>query len=199
VLNLGGVANVTFVDGGDPVACDTGPGNALIDDFMRARVGAPYDDHGDAAATGKPDKKFISAVLDNAFFDLPPPKSLDRHDFTIDPARGLSDADGAATLTAFTAETIARGLRLLPASPSKFVVAGGGRHNPMLMAAIAGATGLEPVPADAMGWNGDATEAEAFAYLAIRALDGLPLSFPGTTGVPRPTTGGRIHQARRAA
>lgn len=200
VLNLGGVANLTWIDAdGELIAFDCGPGNGLIDEWVRlARLGN-YDADGRLAAAGSVVADVLGRLMDKPFFDLPPPKSLDRHDFTIEPVRGLSHADGAATLTAFTAEAVARGLRLLPGAPAELIVAGGGRHNPVLMAAIAKATGLQPVPADAMGWNGDATEAEAFAYLAVRSLDGLPLSFPGTTGVPRPMTGGRIHLARRAA
>jgi anhydro-N-acetylmuramic acid kinase len=200
VLNLGGVANLTWIgEDGTLIAFDCGMANGLIDEWAsRAGIG-DYDAGGLLAAAGTVSAEVLARLLDKPFFDQPPPKSLDRHDFTIDPAIGLSDADGAATLTAFSAEGVARGLRLLPGRPASFVVAGGGRHNPVLMAAIARATGLDPVPADALGWNGDAVEAEAFAYLAVRCLDGLPLSFPGTTGVPRPMTGGRIHQARRAA
>jgi anhydro-N-acetylmuramic acid kinase len=200
VLNLGGVANLTWIGAdGALIAFDCGPANGLIDEWVRLAGLGNYDQDGRLAATGSVVSEVLTKLLDRPFFDQAPPKSLDRHDFTIDPVRGLTDADGAATLTAFTAEGVARGLRLLPASPAKFVAAGGGRHNPVLMAAIAAATGLDLVPADELGWNGDAIEAEAFAYLAVRTLDGLPLSFPGTTGVPRPTAGGRIHQVRRAA
>ena len=200
VLNLGGVSNLTWIGAdGTLLAFDCGPGNGLIDEWVRLAGLGNYDEDGRLAAAGSVLPEALAKLMDRPFFDLPPPKSLDRHDFTIDAVRGLSHADGAATLTAFTAEAVARGLGLLPSSPAELVVAGGGRHNPVLMAAIARARGLEPVPADALGWNGDAIEAEAFAYLAVRSLDGLPLSFPGTTGVPRPMTGGRIHQARRAA
>ncbi|MBN8966344.1 MAG: anhydro-N-acetylmuramic acid kinase, partial [Rhizobiales bacterium] len=111
LLNIGGVANVTFVDGGpDPIACDTGPGNALIDDFMRARTGVAYDDNGDAARTGTPDNSFIAGVLEHPFFDHKPPKSLDRNAFAFANI-GLpkySVADGAATLSALTVEAVAR-------------------------------------------------------------------------------------------
>jgi anhydro-N-acetylmuramic acid kinase len=195
VLNLGGVANVTFVDGGDPVACDTGPGNALIDDFMRARVGAPYDDHGDAAATGKPDKKFISAVLDNAFFDLPPPKSLDRNAFAFGNI-GLPDfsvPDGAATLSALTVEAVARVVPHLPAAPKAWIVAGGGARNRTLMKMLSARLSPATVEtADAAGWSADALEAQAFAFLAARTLNNLPITFPRTTGVRSPLAGGVI-------
>ena len=131
-------------------------------------------------------------MLDNPWFDLAPPKSLDRSDFTIQPARGLSAADGAATLTAFTAATVALALDQLPTRPVRMLVAGGGRHNATMLAMIAARTGLVPEPTDALGWNGDAIEAEGFAYMAVRALKGLPISFPGTTGVAVPMTGGVV-------
>ncbi|WP_245843748.1 anhydro-N-acetylmuramic acid kinase [Sphingomonas spermidinifaciens] len=195
VLNLGGVANVTFIDGETLIAFDTGPANGLIDSWVAETRGDRFDDGGALAATGRVDEAVLTAMLDHPYFDMPPPKSLDRNDFTVQPARGLADADGAATLTAFTAQTVAEGLRLLPARPSRLIVAGGGRRNPVLMAMIAERTGLIPEPADMLGWNGDALEAEGFAYMAVRSLMGLPLSFPGTTGAPAPLTGGTLHRA----
>jgi anhydro-N-acetylmuramic acid kinase len=195
VLNLGGVANVTFVGAdGALVAFDTGPANGLIDHWVEEASGARYDAGGALAATGRVDEAVLAAMLDHPFFDAPPPKSLDRSDFTIQPARGLSAADGAATLTAFTAETVALALRQLPARPARLLVVGGGRHNPVMLAMIAARTGLTPEPGDAIGWNGDGVEAEGFAYMAVRTLENLPISFPGTTGVPAPMTGGVIHR-----
>ncbi len=191
LLNLGGVGNVTYVGQGDElIAFDTGPANALIDDWMLAETGQRYDAGGALAATGRVEETVLTAMLDNDFFDQPPPKSLDRGDFTIQPARGLSAADGATTLTAFTAISVSYGLRLLPARPERLIVAGGGRHNATLMAMLAEACGVRPEPIEALGWNGDATEAEGFAYMAVRSLRGLPISFPGTTGVPQAKTGG---------
>lgn len=195
VLNLGGVGNITWLGAGetDVIAFDTGPGNGLIDDWMLAETGSPYDAHGAFAARGTVDRTVFDTMLDNDWFDAPPPKSLDRADFTIQPARGLSAADGAATLTAFTAGTVALALRHLPQRPKRLIVAGGGRLNPTLMRMLAGATGIAVEPIEALGWNGDATEAEGFAYMAVRALKGEPISFPGTTGVPAPMTGGVVH------
>jgi anhydro-N-acetylmuramic acid kinase len=140
------------------------------------------------------DRTVLDTLLANDWFDAPPPKSLDRADFTIQPARGLSAADGAATLTAFTAETVALALRHLPAPPTRLIVAGGGRHNPTLMTMITAATNIAAEPIEALGWNGDATEAEGFAYMAVRSLRGEAISFPGTTGVPRPMSGGVAHE-----
>jgi anhydro-N-acetylmuramic acid kinase len=195
VLNLGGVANVTYVDGGDPVACDTGPGNALIDDFMRARVGAPYDNHGDVAATGKPDHQFIRDVLDNPFFAEKPPKSLDRNAFAFANI-GLPDfsvPDGAATLSALTVEAVALIVPHLPAVPKAWIVAGGGARNRTLMKMLAARLSPASVEtADNAGWSADALEAQAFAYLAARVLAGKPITFPKTTGVAKPLAGGII-------
>ena len=195
VLNVGGVANVTFVDGGDPVACDTGPGNALIDDFMRARTGAPLDRDGDQAAKGKADEAFVERVLANGFFSQPCPKSLDRNAFAFANI-GLPDfsvVDGAATLSALTAASVARIVRHLPEPPKVWIVAGGGARNPTLMRMLA--ERLKPASvetADAVGWSSQSIEAQAFAYLAVRTLNQLPITFPQTTGAPKPMAGGVI-------
>ncbi|HEX8484910.1 anhydro-N-acetylmuramic acid kinase [Sphingomonas sp.] len=193
VLNLGGVANITYVGGdGTLIAFDTGPANGLIDSWVEAETGARFDAGGALAGGGRVDGTVLDAMLDNPWFDLAPPKSLDRSDFTIQPAQGLSAADGAATLTAFTAATVALALDHVPARPVRLLVAGGGRHNATMLAMIAARTGLTAQPTDVLGWNGDAIEAEGFAYMAVRRLKGLPISFPGTTGVPEPMTGGVV-------
>jgi anhydro-N-acetylmuramic acid kinase len=194
VLNVGGVANVTWCDGdNDPVACDTGPGNALIDDFLRARTGEAFDRDGEEAARGEVDEAFIAGVLDSPFFAAPPPKSLDRNDFAA-VAAGMSDfsvADGAATLTALTAAAVARVVPHLPRPPLSWIVAGGGARNLTLLRMLAERLAPAAVEtADAVGWSGDALEAQAFGYLAVRGLKGEPITFPTTTGVPHPLTGG---------
>ena len=107
-------------------------------------------------------------------------------------AKGLSPQDGAATLTAFSAAAVGKALDLLPARPKRLIVCGGGRRNPSLLDAIRSRAGVEPLLAEAVLWRGDAIEAECFAFLAVRVLRGLPISFPLTTGVKRPTTGGRL-------
>lgn len=195
VLNVGGVANVTFVDGGDPIACDTGPGNALIDDFMRARTGAPLDRDGDQAAKGRVHEDFVARVLTDDFFDRPYPKSLDRNAFAFANI-GLPDfsvVDGAATLSALTAASVARIVRLLPQPPRAWIVAGGGARNPTLMRMLA--ERLKPATvetADAVGWSSQSIEAQAFAYLAVRTLNAMPITFPQTTGVAQSMPGGVI-------
>jgi anhydro-N-acetylmuramic acid kinase len=197
VLNLGGVANLTFIDGNvELIAFDTGPGNALIDDFVRLRTGQPRDDDGCTAAAGKVDEDAVARVLKHPFFAKPPPKSLDRNAFrhwAMEEGRltEKSTEDALATLTALTAASVAHATKVLPRTPAGWLVAGGGTRNPTLMRMLA--QRLAPVgieTAGAVGWSADALEAQAFGYLAVRTLKGLPLTFPTTTGVPRPLTGG---------
>ncbi|KAA0680988.1 anhydro-N-acetylmuramic acid kinase [Roseomonas genomospecies 6] len=195
VLNIGGVANVTWIGEGvdDVIACDTGPGNALVDDWVLSGQGARYDSGGSLAGRGAVDEDVLASLLAHPYFDLPAPKSLDRDAFDPAPVRGLSVEDGAATLTAFTAASVARIVPHLPQAPLRWLVCGGGRHNATLMVMLADRLGVPVDPVEAVGWNGDALEAEAFAYLAVRSRKGLPLSLPATTGVPQPMTGGRFH------
>ena len=191
VINIGGVANVTLVDGdADPIAFDTGPGNALLDDLMLERNGIAIDRDGAAAASGQIDATALGALLANAYFDKPPPKSLDRNDFTRKAVAGLPTADAAATLTAFTAASIGRAIDQLATAPAQAVVCGGGAHNPTLMRLLAERLPCPVWTGETCGWQGDAVEAQAFAYLAVRSLAGRPLTFPTTTGVPRPMPGG---------
>jgi anhydro-N-acetylmuramic acid kinase len=194
VLNIGGVANITYIDGEELIACDTGPGNALLDDFLRLHTGEPLDIDGRTAASGTIDEKIIERLLAHPFFAAPPPKSLDRNafrGFVGDTLDGIDVANGAATLTALTAAAVARIVPHLPRPPASWIVAGGGARNPTLMRMLAGR--LAPAAVDtghAVGWSIDSLEAQAFAYLAVRSLRSLPLTFPGTTGVPRPLIGG---------
>ena len=193
VLNLGGVANVTWWDGADTlIAFDTGPANAPLNDFMKARGLGDMDRDGAFARTGTVDEARLAQLLEHPYLKQQPPKSLDRFDFTAAMADGLDPATGAATLTAFTAGAVGKGFDLLPVRPKKLVVCGGGRHNPLIMDMLRTRAGIEAVPAEAVGWRGDAIEAECFAFLAARVIRGLPISFPTTTGAPHPLTGGRV-------
>lgn len=193
VLNLGGVANVTWWDGADQlIAFDTGPANAPINDFVKARGRGEMDRDGALALSGTVDEARLAKLLEHPYLDAAYPKSLDRFDFSADMADGLDLAAGAATLTAFTASAVGKALDLLPQRPKRLIVSGGGRHNPTLMAMLANRARVEVVSADTIGWRGDAIEAECFGYLAARVLRGLPISFPTTTGAPRPLEGGRI-------
>jgi anhydro-N-acetylmuramic acid kinase len=194
VVNIGGVSNITYIDGTDTlIACDTGPGNALLDDHMFRAFNQPFDCEGRIAGQGSVDVGWIRRALEMPFFRRPPPKSLDRNDFAALKLGDISPADGAATLTAFTAEAIARIVPLLPKEPNSWIVAGGGARNLTLLRMLR--ERLQPATveaADTLGWSGDAIEAQAFGFLAARGLKGLPLSYPATTGVPMPMTGGLI-------
>ena len=194
VVNIGGVSNITYIDGADTlIACDTGPGNALLDDHMIRTMSQPFDCEGRTAAQGVVDVSWVIRALEHRFFALPPPKSLDRNDFASLKLGQMSPADGAATLTAFTAEAIARIVPLLPREPRSWIVAGGGARNLTLLRMLR--ERLQPATveaADGLGWSADSMEAQAFGFLAARGLKGLPLSYPATTGVPIPMTGGMI-------
>lgn len=196
VVNLGGVANISWWDGDDElVAFDTGPANAPINDFIRAQGLGDFDRDGALAKTGTVDESLLAQMLNHPYLSKSYPKSLDRFDFTWRMAQGLSAPDGAALLTAFSAAAVGRALDLLPERPKRLIVCGGGRHNPSLMSEIAQRTGAQVLKAEAVGWRGDAVEAECFAFLAIRTLRGLPNSFPQTTGASKVICGGSINHA----
>ena len=194
VLNVGGVANVTWIGEDETLlAFDTGPGNAPIDDWCPRRAGQRFDLNGALAAAGRVDRARLERFSEHRYFAQAPPKSLDRGDFSDSWAEGLGVADGAATLTRGTARAIALAARHFPRQVTQWIVCGGGARNPTLVQAIAAETGSKVILASDLGWDGDALEAQAFAYLAVRSLRGLPISFPGTTGAPHPMTGGRLH------
>ncbi|SIT11610.1 anhydro-N-acetylmuramic acid kinase [Insolitispirillum peregrinum] len=195
VLNIGGVANVTLLsDDHDLLAFDTGPGNALIDDWMHRHTGTPQDADGAAAAAGTIHRDALTKMISHPWFSAPPPKSLDRDAFmsAFSHLEGLSLEDGAATLSAFTALSVARAASLMPVLPKRWLVCGGGRNNPTLMRLLNEELGVPVEAVEEEGWHGDALEAQAFGFLALRHLRGLPLTFPGTTGCPQPMTGGRL-------
>ncbi|HEY4076472.1 MAG TPA: anhydro-N-acetylmuramic acid kinase [Rhizomicrobium sp.] len=193
VVNIGGVAQVTYINGDFVLAFDTGPGNAPIDDWMHRHSGRPVDEGGAFAATGKVNDAALTQMLANPFFDRVPPKSLDRMDFGMDTVEGLSPEDGAATLTAFTAASLARAREHFPEPAATWIVSGGGRHNKTLMAMLKSRVNAPVLAAEDADWDGDALEAHGFAYLAMRSKRSLPLSLPTTTGVAQPMTGGRFH------
>lgn len=196
VLNIGGVANITFVGlDGAITAFDTGPGNGMIDLMVQARGLGRYDAGGALALAGEFDPEAMSLYLDHPYLTAPPPKSLDRYTFSLDPVAGLPDAVAASTLTAFAVAAVALSPIWMQEGdrPRSIIVAGGGRHNPALMNGLRAAmAGTRIVSADDAGWRGDAVEAEAFAYLAARTVNRLPISFPRTTGVKAPMRGGRV-------
>lgn len=197
-VNIGGISNITFIGaGGAIVAYDSGPGNTLIDQWVEAHAGIPYDQGGMIASEGRVDPGLAERYLGHAFFTDPVRRSLDRNDFRPPEGPDASLEDGARTLAHVTAAAILRSARHLPERPKLYVVCGGGRLNRVIMgdlAALAETEGAEVVTAEAVGLDGDSMEAEAWAYLAVRSLRGLPLTFPGTTGVTAPVTGGLLQK-----
>ena len=191
LVNIGGVANLTFVaDGADPIACDAGPGNALLDDLMFFRTGAAMDVDGACALAGTVDEAALATLMSHSFFKKAPPKSLDRNAFSSEAVSKLSTPDAAATLAAFTASGILAHLDFLPEAPRKIVLCGGGARNPALVEALSRRAPCAVRRAEDFGWESQAIEAQAFAYLAVRSVKGLPLTFPTTTGVREPVSGG---------
>lgn len=201
-LNLGGVGNLTWVDPasdapeapGALLAFDTGPANAPINDLMMERRGLSYDKGGALAAQGQVVDGALELFLEEGYFRKMPPKSLDRNDFSLmlDLVRELGDADAAATMTAMAAAAVMQGMEHCPVLPDRLLVTGGGRHNPVMMAMLDSALDCKVQPVETVGLNGDMLEAQAFAYLAVRVMRGLPTSAPGTTGVRTPVGGGQI-------
>ena len=197
LVNIGGVANLTLIrEGMDPLACDTGPGNALLDDLILERTGEACDRDGAISGAGTVNEAALALLLDHPFFTAPPPKSLDRNTFSRQAVAHLATEDAAATLAAFTGASIAHAVAMLPTKPRRVIVCGGGGYNPTIMRELGRRLPCETVLSDRFGWALDAMEAQAFAYLAVRSLKDLPLSFAGTTGVPAPTTGGIVSRPR---
>lgn len=196
ILNIGGVANVTWIgeEENDLVAFDTGPGNGLIDDWVREHTSLPWDEGGVIAARGCVNEHLLERWISHPYFSQPAPKALDRKTFKVflEDIQKLPFDDGVATLTALTAKSIEKALHHFPQAPLAWFVAGGGAHNPTLLKMIMKRSNVLVKMAADQGWNGDAIEAQAFAYLAVRSLKNLPLSLPGTTGVPFPLSGGRL-------
>lgn len=181
-LNIGGVANMTYIAASTLLACDTGPGNALIDDWISTHRKGAYDKNGKFAAAGKVDKTWVNRFLKHSYFKKKIPKSLDRNTFTAFVPHHLNVADGASTLTQMTVEAVAQALSHCPKKPAMIIVCGGGRKNIEMLNRIQKTTRIKTIPIEWMKYDGDAIEAQAFAYLAVREVLGLPISFKRTTG-----------------
>lgn len=192
VLNLGGVGNITWFSEGSWGAFDTGPANALIDDWVARHGAGTYDRDGLLAAAGTIDEGIVQQLARGSYFEIAGPKSLDRDDFSGAAVEGMSLEDGAATLTAFTAESVRRCVANIPVPLKRLLVTGGGRRNPALMAMLGDRLSCPVAAVEEIGWDGDALEAQAFGWLAVRSVAGLPISWPETTGVPQPLSGGRL-------
>lgn len=197
ILNMGGVSNITWIGKGenDILAGDVGPANALIDDYMKEKLGKSLDEDGKLAVSGVVNQNLINQWLSAEFFSKPIPKSLDRNPWNVEAAYDLSLEDGAATITAFTIQSIIKSFEQFPEVPKTLYVAGGGRHNAHIMRSLSEALPCDVQMAEKLGWNGDALEAQGFAYLAVRSLKGLSLTLPTTTGVPEPMTGGKLYSS----
>jgi len=199
VINLGGVSNITYVPRGargiDLVAFDCGPGNGLVDEWVELKAGEAMDKDGALASAGVVNGEALRMMLLAPYLRRQPPKSLDRYDFKLEQVMKLTPADGAATLTAFTAACIEKSEKFLPEPVGEWIVCGGGRHNPAMMTALQNTLRAPVKTAESAGWRGDDLEAECFAYLAVRSLKKLPLSFPKTTRAPTPMRGGVFYRA----
>lgn len=199
VLNLGGVANLTYLGtDGQLIAFDCGMASALIDDWMSQKTNYDFDEGGDFAAKGNVDEHVLHDMLTHKFFSAPFPKSLDREDFDLAQVRHLYPEAGAATLTAFSAKAVAMGIEQFPTRPQRLILCGGGRKNRTMLSMIEKYSGLTAVTSDELGWDGDAIEAQGFAYLAYRCLHGLPITYPATTGVSEPMSGGILTKPNNA-
>lgn len=204
VLNLGGVGNVTYVDpriefpeaDGALLAFDTGPANAPINDLVSLRIGKPFDDKGVLAKRGTADMEVVERFLDDPYFFKMPPKSLDRNSFSNLPelVKNLPDEDAAATLVACVSGAVLRGMEHMPESVSELLVSGGGRRNKAIMARLSDDLDCPVRDIDETGLDGDMLEAQAFAYLAVRVVRGLPTSCKSTTGVSAAVGGGTISE-----
>lgn len=204
ILNIGGISNVTWIGRSevtgedilalDIMAFDTGPGNVLLNEWALRHTGVDCDRDGKLASAGKVNEAVLESYLKDPFFALYPPKSLDRNYFTLAPVERLCVEDGAATLTALTAAAFESAQHYFPVPAKRWYVTGGGRHNPALLKAISEKLG-DVKTVEALGWNGDALEAQAFAFLAVRSLHKLPLTLPTTTGTNKAVTGGALYIA----
>ena len=195
ILNLGGIANITLIRDADPAnlkAADVGPANVFMDDLMRNREGRTFDEDGALAASGTPHPDIVATFFEHPFFSQDGPKSLDRYSFAAPDVSHLDTADAMATLAQLTVQSVARAIETLPDDPATVFVAGGGVRNGFIMGELARALPCKVEPLDVLGASAAMLEAEAFAYLAVRHRKGLPISFPSTTGVPKPTLGGRL-------
>lgn len=201
-LNLGGVGNVTLVDPhksapqdkGALLAFDTGPANAPLNDLMMARLGVGFDWDGALAAAGQVNEALVADVLSRDYFNIKPPKSLDRNDFddVLALVSELPNADAAATLTALVAACVAASQRWFDTPPARWLISGGGARNPVMMRELRARLDGDVMPIEDVGLDGDMLEAQAFGFLAVRVLRGFPTSASGTTGVGTAICGGRV-------
>ncbi|MEM6811039.1 MAG: anhydro-N-acetylmuramic acid kinase [Pseudomonadota bacterium] len=198
ILNLGGVGNITFLgkERRDILAFDTGPANALMDDFIKSKTDKSYDLDGTLASAGRIDKTLLQKWLTNSYFETKPPKSLDRDEWNVSEIQNMNLEDAIATLAMFTVLSVQKAFNFLPLSPRTLYVAGGGRKNRFIMQKMNELFSFPVQLVEDIGWNGDALEAQGFGYLAVRSLKGLALTLPTTTGISEPMSGGVLYKSR---
>jgi anhydro-N-acetylmuramic acid kinase len=193
IVNIGGISNVTYIgQEKEIVSLDTGPGNCLIDKILqlKSKNKKQFDKNGAIAFSGSIDKNILESYLNDPYYDSLPPKSLDINDFSISPLRSLSLEDSVSTLSELTALTIVNSLSFFSVKPKKIILCGGGRKNKYIFERIKQLSNIPTNNIDEYNINGDFIESQAFAYLAIRSFLKKHISFPETTGVSRPSTGG---------
>jgi len=199
-VNIGGISNITWISNdNEMLAFDTGPGNVLLDAWCQRHLNQPYDLDGVLASSGKVSETVLATLLADPYYRRSPPKSLEKTYFDLNALATLSVEEGAATLAAFTAQTIAMSLTHMPQPPAKWIICGGGRLNAAIMKELRLRLNAPVISAEEAGFSGDDIEAQAFGYLAVRTLRGLPLTFPGTTGVASPVSGGVVHRVKEAS
>lgn len=195
VVNIGGVANVTWIgEDGALVAFDTGPGNAPIDDWVRRFTNQTFDENGSMAARGEVSGEAIRPFLSSSYFLILPPKSLDRNDFKFNVPGYLAFEDGVTTLTYCTCLGISLAQAHFPAPARTWIVCGGGSRNETITSWLPRLVAGRVTTGADYGWDVEALEAQAFGFLAVRHLHGLPISFPSTTGASHPIVGGVLHR-----
>ena len=197
ILNIGGVSNLTYWDGESLIGFDTGPGNALMDNYMSVISNEYFDKNGSLASKGTPDKKIVKSFLNQIFFKTPPPKSLDKHSF-INFYNGLlkknyHNANFMATLAELTIESIVSSLVFLPKEINSILVTGGGYRNMHLMKRLQDRLKIKIFNEEQLGIDFDFIESELIAYLSARSIYNLPITFPTTTGVSQPSSGGKLY------
>jgi anhydro-N-acetylmuramic acid kinase len=198
IVNIGGIANVTYFDGSELIGFDVGPGNGLMDSFINKKLRKKFDYNGITASQGKIDKSLIRQFCNYKFFSKPYPKSLDRNDFrdiqsVLDKSK-ISTENALATLVELTVKSIYISIKQLPYFPKNIIIVGGGAKNKFLLKRLENSFGKILKVSDKVGFISTNVEAEMIAYLAVRRLNSLPITFPKTTGVPKPLIGGVIHE-----
>lgn len=193
VINIGGISNITYVKKkNDIISFDTGPGNYLINEWVKNKSQIEFDEGGKIATSGKVDKDILNKFLGDSYFKKKYPKSLDVKDFNLNKVSQLSLEDGCATLSMFTVESICLAVKSLDTKPNKILFTGGGRKNKFIINSIRKKLNIPIFLIDEFNLDGDFIESQTFAYLAIRSYLKKFITFPNTTGVKQSSLGGKI-------